>query len=235
MMGSAQCKEIHVGISKIAPSMMCADFLDLKRVVDIFIEEQIDYLHIDIMDGHYAPNFTLGIGFCKSLYEYTDIPLDIHLMIDNPDEHIDTFSPFTGSVLSFHPEISPQPSATLQRIKDSGLRPGLVLKPDLPLEWVKPFLSGVEFLNVMTVHPGYAGQSLVPGTIEKLAEVVAWVERAGLHVEIEVDGNVSWKNIPKMFDAGAMVFVAGTSSIFSGHGSLQANIGHFRQLLSAHS
>jgi ribulose-phosphate 3-epimerase len=212
---------------------MCADFLDLKHVVDTFIEEQIDYLHMDIVDGHYAPNFTLGVGFCKSLIEYTDIPLDIHLMIDNPDEHIDTFSSFTGSVLSFHPEISPQPSATLQRIKDSGLRPALVLKPDLPLEWVKPFMPQVELLNVMTVHPGYAGQSLVSGTIEKLAEVATWVERAGLHVEIEVDGNVSWKHAPAMRAAGAGVFVTGTSSIFSMDGSLRDNIKRFRKILSS--
>lgn len=232
MMGSAQRKEIHVDMCKIAPSMMCTDFLDLKHVVDTFIDEQIDYLHMDIMDGHYVTNFTLGVGFCKSLYEYTDIPLDIHLMIDNPDEHIDTFSPFTGSVLSFHPEINPQPSETLQRIKDSGLRPGLVLKPDLPLDWVKPFLPGVELLNVMTVHPGYAGQSLVPGTIEKLAASAAWVERAGLHVEIEVDGNVSWTHAPAMRAAGAGVFVTGTSSIFSTEGSLRDNIGRFRKILS---
>ena len=218
---------------KIAPSMMCADFLHLKDVVDAFGEEGIDYLHMDIVDGHYAPNFTLGVGICKSLYAYSDIPLDIHLMIDNPDDHISTFSMFTGSVLSFHPEVSPEPVVTLKRIEDSGLRPGIVLKPDLPLDRVKPLLSQVALLNVMTVHPGFAGQSLVPETIEKLAASAAWVKREGLIVEIEVDGNVSWNNAPVMKEAGARVFVAGTSSIFSTEGSLRDNIRRFRRTLSS--
>ena len=214
--------------------MMCADFLDLKFAVDTFIEEEIDYLHIDIMDGHYVPNFALGVDFCRALYAYGDIPLDIHLLIDNPDEHVGTFAPFTGSVLSFHPEASSNPPATIQRIEDSCMRPGLVLRPDLSLESVKPLLPTVELLCIMTVYPGYAGQSLVHGTIEKIAEAVAYTGQEGLDLEIEVDGNVSWTNIPRMIEAGATVFVAGTSSIFSGEGNLRDNARRFREMLSIH-
>lgn len=217
---------------KIAPSMMCADFLHLKDVVDVFEDESIDYLHMDIVDGHYAPNFTLGVGICKSLHEYSRIPLDIHLMIDNPDRHIETFSSLTGSILSFHPETIPNPAATLKRIERAGLRPGIVVKPDLPLRQITPLLSHVVLLNIMTVHPGFAGQSLVPKTMEKLAEAAVLVESEGLPVEIEVDGNVSWKNAPLMHEAGARVFVTGTSSIFSSEGSLRDNVRQFRETVT---
>ena len=211
---------------------MCADFLHLKDVVDVFEDEGIDYLHMDIVDGHYAPNFTLGVGICKSLHEYSRIPLDIHLMIDNPDRHIETFSSLTGSILSFHPETIPNPAATLKRIERAGLRPGIVVNPDLPLRQITPLLSHVVLLNIMTVHPGFAGQSLVPKTMEKLAEAAVLVESEELPVEIEVDGNVSWKNAPLMHEAGARVFVTGTSSIFSSEGSLRDNVRRFRETVT---
>ena len=212
---------------------MCADFLHLKNTVDIFKEESIDYLHIDIADGHYVPNFTLGVGICQSLYEYSDIPLDIHLMVDNPDDHVQTFSPFTGSCLTFHPEMSPDPETTMKRIEDSGLRPGIVLKPDLALGKVVHLLPRAAMVIVMTVHPGFAGQTLVPETLEKLAGTADVLHRKGLRAEVSVDGNVSWKNAPLMRDAGADVFVAGTSSVFSSDGSLKENIRRFRGIISS--
>jgi ribulose-phosphate 3-epimerase len=212
--------------------MMCADFLHLKDVVDVFEDEGIDYLHIDIVDGHYAPNFTLGVGICEALYEYSRIPLDKHLMIDNPNNHIETFSSLTGSILSFHPETIPEPAETLKRIERAGLRPGIVVKPDLSLQQITPLLSHVVLLNIMTVHPGFAGQSLVPKAMEKIAEAAVLVESEGLPVEIEVDGNVSWKNAPLMHEAGARIFVTGTSSVFSSEGSLRENVERFRKILS---
>jgi ribulose-phosphate 3-epimerase len=214
---------------------MCADFLNLKDVVDTFVEEDIDYLHMDIMDGHYTPNFTLGVGICKTLYEYSHIPLDIHLMVINPDDHVDTFSPFKGSVLAFHPEMSLDPASTLRRIEDAGLRPGIVVRPDLPLDQVKPLLPYTALINIMTVYPGFAGQRLVPETIGKLSEAAEWTRHEGMSVEVEVDGNVSWKNAPLMHEAGAQVFVTGSSSIFSTQGSLRDNIRRFRRILSSHA
>jgi ribulose-phosphate 3-epimerase len=211
---------------------MCADFLLLKNVVDVFIDEDIDYLHIDVLDGHFAPNFALGVGICTSLYQYSRIPLDIHLMIENPDDHVDTFAGFPGSILSFHPEKSAEPTATLKRIKETGLHPGIVLRPELSLDRVKPLLPHVSLMNVMTVHPGFSGQPLVPRAMEKIAKAASWVENEGLSVEIEVDGNVSWENAPVMHEAGAEVFVAGSSSVFSAEGDLRNNIRRFRKILS---
>jgi ribulose-phosphate 3-epimerase len=212
--------------------MMCADFLHLKDVVDIFGEEGIDYLHMDIVDGHYAPNFTLGVGICESLYKYSDIPMDIHLLIENPDDHIDTFASFTGSVLSFHPEMSREPEETMKRIARAGLRPGIVLKPDLSLQQVAPLLPHAAMVIVMTVHPGFSGQPLVPEAMQKLAETASLLRDEGLKAELSVDGNVSWNNAPAMKEAGARVFVAGTSSIFSHDGDVRENIRRFRRILS---
>jgi ribulose-phosphate 3-epimerase len=217
---------------KISPSMMCADFINLKEVLDIFAEEAIDYLHIDIMDGHYVPNFTLGVDFCRALSRYSSIPLDIHLMVNNPDEHIEAFSSFSSALYCIHPETSPNPLHTVHRIRESGLRPGLTLKPEIPLASVAGLLPHIDLLNIMTVHPGYSGQPLIPGTIDKIAGASAWIGKEGLQVEIEVDGNVSWENLPKMLAAGADVFVAGTSSVFQKDGDLRANIRRFRALMT---
>jgi ribulose-phosphate 3-epimerase len=212
--------------------MMCADFLDLKRLLDTFQEEGVDYLHIDIMDGHYVPNFTLGFDFCRTLRDFSTIPLDIHFMVDNPSAHIDRFSTLAGSIYCFHPEICADPLQVLRRVRAAGLRPGIALRPEVSLQSVKSLLPHADLVTIMTVHPGYAGQPLVTGTIEKIAETAAWAKAEKQSLEIEVDGNVSWENIPKMREAGATVFVAGTSSIFSKGGDLRDRVRRFRGMIA---
>jgi len=217
---------------KISPSLMCADFLNMKRDLDIFIEQKIDYLHIDIMDGHYVPNFTLGVDFCRAVASHTDIPLDIHLMIENVDSHIPDFSQFKNAVISFHPEVSAHPIRTIQLIKSYGIRAGIALDPALALETIRYLLPEVDLVCSMTVNPGYAGQKLIPGAIEKIRDIADFIRREGYHVEIEVDGNVSWENLPQMLEAGARIFVAGSSSLFEAGGSLRKNIERFRSILN---
>jgi len=217
---------------KIAPSMMCADFINLKSSLDIFHETNIDYLHIDVMDGHYVPNFTLGIDFCKRLSSYTHIPLDIHLMIDNPDRFISDFAQFKSAVISFHPETVYYPLKTVDMIKSFNAKAGIAIEPSLSLEYIRYIIPDVDFINVMTVNPGYSGQKLIPQALDKIKEISDYIREKGYEIEVEVDGNVSWKNIPRMLDAGAEVFVAGTSSIFGKKDDLKTNIIRFKSILN---
>ena len=215
--------------------MMCADFLHLKETLDVFIQEKVDYLHIDIMDGHYVPNFGLGVDFCTALASYTKIPLDIHLMIENPDKFIPQFAGFSNAIVSFHPETSYHPMRTIQYIKSYNAKAGIILDPSIPLQHVQHLLPEVDILCIMTVNPGYSGQKLVPQSIEKIKEAAEYLSIKGYDIQIEVDGNVSWENLPRMLKAGGEVFVAGTSSIFGTRGDLTKNIRKFRSILDEFS
>ncbi len=216
---------------KLSPSMMCLNMLEMKGQLDLFREHDVDYLHIDIMDGHYVPNFTLGVDFCKTLDAYSPIPLDIHLMIENVDQYVPMFAQFEGSVVCIHPEVAYHPIRTLQLIGSCGARPGIAIDPAMSLEQVRHMLPFVEMVCIMTVNPGYAGQKLVAGTLEKMEEISAYIRDSGLEIEVEVDGNVSWENIPGMVGAGAETLVLGSSSLFEKSRSLRDNIQKLRAML----
>ena len=216
---------------KISPSLMCADLLNLKKDLDLFIDNDIEYFHIDIMDGHYVPNFSLGFAFCQAISSYTGTPQDIHLMIDNPEDFVPLFARIESPIITFHPEVVSDPLRIIQLIKRHGARAGIALNPAQTIESFRPLLPHVDLLCVMTVVPGFVSQSIVPGGIDKLRETVDYIRSNGYELEIEVDGNVSWENLPKMRDAGAQVFVAGTSSIFESGGDVQNNIRRFRSIL----
>ncbi len=211
--------------------MICADFLNLKTCLDIFAEEDIDYLHIDVMDGHYVPNLGLGTDFCRTLAGYTDIPLDIHLMVENVDWFIRQFAGIADARISFHPEASTHPLRSIQLIHSCGARAGIALEPSLSIERVRYLLPKADSVCVMTVNPGYSGQELIPGMIEKVREVSSYCQKIGYAIEVEVDGNVSWENLPHMVQAGGSVFVAGTSSIFMKGTDMRENVKRFKSLL----
>jgi ribulose-phosphate 3-epimerase len=211
---------------------MCANIGELSDTLKVFERNSVEYLHIDVMDGSFVPNLQFGTDYVKQLRRLTPIPLDVHLMIEKPEDKIDWFDFHEGEYVSVHVESTRHLQRTLQRIKDKGARPMPALNPATPLsalDWVWGDIDGV---LIMTVNPGYAGQGLVPQTLLKIAECKARATAAGrADIEIEVDGNVSPENAVKMAAAGAGIYVLGSSGLFCKELSLGDALRHFRETL----
>ena len=217
---------------KLSPSLMCVDFAQIEDTLRTFEECGIDYLHIDIMDGEFGPNYALGTNFCAQLRKLTRIPLDIHLMITRPDSKLDRFDFRPGEFVSVHWESTPHVQKTLAAIRAAGAKPMLAINPATPGDVIRYLLPDLEGILVMTVNPGFAGQPLVPATLEKIRDIRSFVEENGYpDLEIEVDGNVSFENAKRMRAAGATMFVGGSSSIFSPQGSLRSNIQKMNEMV----
>lgn len=200
---------------RISPSMMCADIFCLRETLDEFAKNQISYLHLDIMDGEFVPNFTLGTDYCRLMKERTEIPLDLHLMIQNPERKLSWFTFGKNDIVSIHFESTNHPYLALQMIRERGAKAFLAINPGTSAGVILPMLSVLDGVLVMTVNPGFAGQKLVESTLDKIEEVRVLAERAGKKdLLIEVDGNVSFENATRMSKKGADIFVAGTSSLF---------------------
>jgi len=212
---------------KISPSLMCADFLNLRKDIELFEKTGIEYLHIDIMDGEFVPNFTLGTDYIKALHRETHIPLDIHLMIGNPENKLDWFELREGDFVSVHYESTRHVQRCLQKIRDKGAKPMLALNPGTPLLVLEDLIPDIEGVLIMTVNPGFAGQKLIPSTLDKIRRL----KEMNYNLEIEVDGNVSFENAKKMRAAGADIFVAGTSSIFIDGANPEKNIEKLREVI----
>ncbi len=217
---------------KIAPSVMCVDFMNLPATLDAFQKLSIEYLHVDIMDGCFVPNYTLGPDFCRALKDATPIPLDIHLMITEPERKLDWFPFGQGDYVSIHYEATAHPIRALQAIRRRGGKSMLALNPATPIQVLETALDDMDGLLIMTVNPGYAGQALIPRTLDKIRAARKFLdERGASHIEIEVDGNVSFENAAKMRAAGADIFVAGSSSVFKKDASLEHNTALLRQAI----
>ena len=195
---------------KISPSLMCADFLNLGRDLAEMERLGIEYLHIDIMDGSFVPNYTLGTDFTALVRKASGIPLDLHLMIDEPERKLDWFEFGEGDYVSVHYEATKHVQRAISKIKDKGAKAMLALNPATPLCVVEDVAVDIDALLIMTVNPGYAGQKLVPQTLDKIRRA----RELFPGLEIEADGNVSFENARLMSDAGADIFVAGSSSLF---------------------
>ena len=199
---------------KLSASVMCADLSCLKKDIKLLEEGGVDYLHFDIMDGHFVPNLTLGSGILRSLRKITELPFDTHLMIEEPAGYVPVFAKAGSSLISVHLEACSHLNRTIQLIKENGVRAGVALNPATPLCRLDYILEDVSEVLIMTVNPGFAGQKLVPITISKIEKLREIIEKKGLKIDIAVDGNVSFANAPVMVKAGANILICGTSSIF---------------------
>lgn len=213
----------------ISPSLMCADFMNLGDELKKLEKGNIEYLHVDIMDGVYVPNYTLGTDFVKRLHAATDIPLDIHLMIDEPTAKLDWFELCEGDYVSVHYESCTHIQRALNLIRERGARPMLAPNPGTPLTVLEELMPYIDGVLIMTVNPGFSGQKLVTSTLGKITRCRELLDRNGYtEVDIECDGNVSFENAKLMKEAGANIFVAGTSSIYSKADTLENNLARLR-------
>ena len=198
----------------IAPSILSADFARLDDEVRDVVASGADWVHFDVMDNHYVPNLTIGPMVCKALRNYgVTAPIDVHLMVSPVDRLIDDFAAAGASIITFHPEASQHIHRNLQQIHDAGCRAGLVCNPATPLTHLEHVMDSLDMILLMSVNPGFGGQSFIPSTLDKLRAARRMIDESGFNIRLEVDGGVKIDNIADIAAAGADTFVAG-SAIF---------------------
>jgi ribulose-phosphate 3-epimerase len=200
-------------MGKIAPSILSADFTRLAEEVKAVERAGADYIHLDVMDGHFVPNITIGPMIVRAVRRITDLPLDVHLMISNPDDYIDRFAEAGATGLTVHAEAVIHLHRTIQRIRQKGLNPCVSLNPATPLGPLEYVLDDLDMVLLMTVNPGFGGQEFIREVVPKVQRLREWIEARELDVDIEVDGGIGPETIHQVSSAGANVFVAG-SAIF---------------------
>jgi ribulose-phosphate 3-epimerase len=199
----------------IAPSILSANFARLGEEVDDVLRAGADWVHFDVMDNHYVPNLTIGPMVCEALRKHgVTAPIDVHLMVKPVDRIVPDFAKAGATYISFHPEASEHVDRTIQLIHSNGCKAGLVFNPATPLDWLEHTLHALDLVLIMSVNPGFGGQSFIPGALDKLRTVRALIDRSGRDIRLEIDGGVKADNIAEIARAGADTFVAG-SAIFN--------------------
>lgn len=200
---------------KISPSILSADFMNMERDVKVLEEGGAGFVHVDVMDGHFVPNLTLGVPFVKQLKKVTDLPLDVHLMISNPLEQLQWYLDAGADLVTVHMEALDEEAGEVRKALDAihaaGAKAGLVIKPDTPADVLAPYVGDVEMVLVMSVYPGFSGQSYIEGTEDKVARVVELARAAGASPLIEVDGGIGVATAGRVAAAGADVLVCGSA------------------------
>lgn len=218
---------------QIAPSMMCADLWRLDLTMAALEAGEVDMLHFDLMDAHFVPNMPLGLGLIEQLRPRTTLPFDAHLVVENCDFFVEKLATLGVQQISVHAEAVPHLDRTLDTIRSLGMRAGVALNPATPFSALDYVTERLDFLLIMTVNPGFAGQKMVPSAIRKIGDARTYLDQRRLAIPLQVDGNVSIANIPAMVAAGADILVAGTSSVFQAGRPIAANIAETRQAIVA--
>lgn len=209
-------------VIELAPSILSADFAHLAEQVRAAVEGGASLLHVDVMDGHFVPNITIGPPVVKSLRKVTELPLDCHLMIENPDQYIGAFAEAGADWISVHQETCVHLNRTLEQIKSSGCRAGVVINPATPVATLSEVLEIVDYVLVMSVNPGFGGQKFIAGALHKIARLAALRAERNLGFRIEVDGGIAMNTAPQVVRSGAEILVAG-NAVF-GSGDIKSNV-----------
>ena len=207
-------------MSGIAPSILAADFANLQRDIEMLNASAAEYIHVDIMDGMFVPNISFGIPVCEAVNRHAKKPLDVHLMIEQPDRYLADFRKAGASIMTVHYEACPHLHRTVQHIKELGALAGVALNPHTPVEVLTEILSDVSLVLIMSVNPGFGGQKFIENTYKKIMRLNQLRKEGGYNFKIEVDGGVNLENTPKLTNAGADILVAG-SFVFSSENPMQ--------------
>ena len=213
---------------RIAPSILSADFARLGEELRALDVAGADYIHVDVMDGHFVPNLTIGPAVVKALRPHSKLPFDVHLMISPADGFLDAFAAAGADILTVHPEAGPHVHRTVQRIKALGLKAGVSLNPGTPAKMLDYLLDEVDLVLVMSVNPGFGGQSFIASQLKKIAAIRKMIDATGRTIDLEVDGGIDGVTAPQAIAAGADVLVAGTATFRGGPDRYAANIADLR-------
>jgi ribulose-phosphate 3-epimerase len=213
---------------KISPSILSADFSRLGEDIQAVDRAGADYIHIDVMDGHFVPNITIGPLVVDALRKVTDKPLDVHLMIKNPDLYIPAFAKAGADIITLHPEAGPHLHRSIQLIKSLGKKVGVSLNPATPIDALDNVLAEIDLVLVMSVNPGFGGQKFIRSALDKISALRARIDALDRPIDLEVDGGITLETAPLAIEAGADVLVAGTSSFAGGRDAYAANLAQLR-------
>jgi ribulose-phosphate 3-epimerase len=209
---------------RIAASLLAADFARLGEEVAAVESAGADYIHFDIMDGHFVPNLTIGPAVVEALRVHCDLPFDVHLMISPVDAYIPTFSSAGADIITFHAEAGPHLHRTVQLVRSHDVRVGVSINPGTPAEVLKPILGEIDLVLVMTVNPGFGGQRFIDSQLDKVRQIRSWIDAGDRNIELEVDGGITLETAPRAIESGANVLVAGTATFAGGSDHYARNI-----------